>query len=197
MSLPRKNLKSFTLIELLVVIAILGILSAAILVAINPTKRLQQARDTQRKNDFGVIARSIQGYMVEHQGLVPLCPGGTSGPLACSINNSTNFCTPPDPGCASKYAPDYLKIVPQDPVNSGTNCSAAPANPPPDNNRRYMYCYRPEPYYAPCVPTNTCTGFLLYACLEDSTAIVDSKNVFNDNVCPPLPGKNFSFYFPP
>ena len=36
--------KGFTLIELLIVIAILGILAAAIIVAINPGKRLTQSK---------------------------------------------------------------------------------------------------------------------------------------------------------
>lgn len=38
-----KNQKSFTLIELLIVIAIIAIIAGAVLVAINPAKRLAQA----------------------------------------------------------------------------------------------------------------------------------------------------------
>lgn len=56
------RLKGFTLIELLVVIAILGILAAAVLVAVNPTKRTNQAQDAQRKNDIGALATELQGY---------------------------------------------------------------------------------------------------------------------------------------
>ena len=52
----------FTLIELLVVIAILGILAAAVLVAINPVKRSQQARDSARKSDIGQLATALQAY---------------------------------------------------------------------------------------------------------------------------------------
>ncbi len=54
--------RGFTLIELLVVIAILGILAAAVLVAINPGKRTRQAQDAKRKNDIGAIATEVQGY---------------------------------------------------------------------------------------------------------------------------------------
>ena len=54
----------FTLIELLIVIAILGILAAAVLVAINPGKRTAQARDAQRKNDISAIANASIGYLV-------------------------------------------------------------------------------------------------------------------------------------
>lgn len=58
----QKKLKGFTLIELLVVIAILGILAAAVLVAINPAKRQRQAQDAQRKNDIGSMATELQGF---------------------------------------------------------------------------------------------------------------------------------------
>lgn len=57
-----KKLRGFTLIELLIVIAILGILAAAVLVAINPAKRTKQARDAGRKNDIGSLATEIQAY---------------------------------------------------------------------------------------------------------------------------------------
>ncbi|OGH17947.1 MAG: hypothetical protein A3C22_01535 [Candidatus Levybacteria bacterium RIFCSPHIGHO2_02_FULL_37_10] len=54
--------KGFTLIELLVVIAIVGILAAAVLTAINPLKRIQQANDAGLKSDIGQIAQAMQTY---------------------------------------------------------------------------------------------------------------------------------------
>src|SRR3989344_4063615 len=56
------HVRGFTLIELLIVIAILGILAAAVLVAINPGKRTRQAQDAKRKNDIGALATEVQGY---------------------------------------------------------------------------------------------------------------------------------------
>ena len=56
------KVKGFTLIELLIVIAILGILAAAVLVAINPGKRTRQAQDAKRKNDIGSLATELQAY---------------------------------------------------------------------------------------------------------------------------------------
>ena len=61
-SAQKRIFKGFTLIELLIVIAILGILAAAVLVAINPGKRTRQAQDAQRKNDVGSLATELQGY---------------------------------------------------------------------------------------------------------------------------------------
>ena len=74
------HLRGFTLIELLIVIAILGILAAAVLVAINPAKRTRQARDAARKNDIGSLATEVQAYYTTPgQGVYfsgSGCPGG-------------------------------------------------------------------------------------------------------------------------
>src|SRR3990167_9589985 len=61
-SAQKRIFKGFTLIELLIVIAILGILAAAVLVAINPGKRTRQAQDAKRKNDVGALATELQGF---------------------------------------------------------------------------------------------------------------------------------------
>lgn len=55
----------FTLIELLIVIAILGILAAAVLVAVNPAKRQNQAKDANIKADIGSIATAAQAYYTQ------------------------------------------------------------------------------------------------------------------------------------
>lgn len=52
----------FTLVELLIAVAILGILSAGVLIAINPVKRQNQAKDAQVKSDIGQIATAAQSY---------------------------------------------------------------------------------------------------------------------------------------
>ena len=61
-SIVKRKSLGFTLIELLIVIAIMGILAAAILVAINPGKRMAQARDAQRKQDIAAISNALAGY---------------------------------------------------------------------------------------------------------------------------------------
>ena len=61
-SLQTLNRKSFTLIELLVVIAILGVIAAAVLVAINPAKRSGQARDAQRKSQLSAVRNALEAY---------------------------------------------------------------------------------------------------------------------------------------
>jgi len=58
----RRKTFGFTLIELLVVIAIVGVLAAVVLIAINPARRLAQARDSGRKNDVGQLATGAQAF---------------------------------------------------------------------------------------------------------------------------------------
>lgn len=65
-SIKTSKRKAFTLIELLIIIAILGILAAAVLVAINPGKRMGQARDAQRKTDLAQIRNALEAYSVTH-----------------------------------------------------------------------------------------------------------------------------------
>ncbi len=54
--------RGFTLIELLVVIAILGILAAAVLIAVNPFERLAQTRDSGRKDSISFLGRATAIY---------------------------------------------------------------------------------------------------------------------------------------
>lgn len=64
-----KILRGFTLIELLISVAILGILSAGVLVAVNPVKRQNQAKDAQIRSDIGQIATAAQSYFSSGSGL--------------------------------------------------------------------------------------------------------------------------------
>jgi prepilin-type N-terminal cleavage/methylation domain-containing protein len=68
MSMKRKG---FTLIELLIVIGILGILAAVVLVAVDPAKRLKQARDARRFAEVNSILNAILNYTVDKKGTLP------------------------------------------------------------------------------------------------------------------------------
>lgn len=60
-----KSSKGFTLIELLIVIAILGVLSAVVLIGINPTEQLAKGRDAGRKTAVGQVGRAAQAYFTD------------------------------------------------------------------------------------------------------------------------------------
>lgn len=94
-SARKKFLRGFTLIELLIVIAILGILAAAVLVAINPGKRTRQAQDAQRKNDIGSMATELQGFYTS--------PGAGCYPTALGVLTAQGYLKqlPTQPGGAA------------------------------------------------------------------------------------------------
>ncbi|MCL5004071.1 MAG: type II secretion system GspH family protein [Patescibacteria group bacterium] len=56
-------IRGFTLIEMLVTIAIIVIVSGALIVGINPTKRLQDAQDARAKQDVRAIASAVESCM--------------------------------------------------------------------------------------------------------------------------------------
>jgi prepilin-type N-terminal cleavage/methylation domain-containing protein len=58
----------FTLLEILVVIGIIAILSAIVIVAINPARQFAQARNTQRSSNVNTILNAVWQRQVDHRG---------------------------------------------------------------------------------------------------------------------------------
>ena len=61
----ESSLKGFTLLELLIVIGILAILAVAVVMVINPTQLLAQARDSRRLSDLNTLQTALNFYSVE------------------------------------------------------------------------------------------------------------------------------------
>lgn len=66
-----KNQKGFTLIEILVVITILGILTASIFLAVRPVERFRAAQETRAQTALEAIAKAVQMYNADSDGLYP------------------------------------------------------------------------------------------------------------------------------
>lgn len=58
----------FTLIELLVVIAILAVLSVVVVLTLNPAGLLQEARDSNRISDLGLLKNTVSLYLADVPG---------------------------------------------------------------------------------------------------------------------------------
>src|ERR1700741_4615744 len=80
----RTSSPGFTLVELLIVIAIIGFLAAAVLVAVDPVKRIQDSRDARRYSEVNAILNSILTKQVDDRSLY----SGMS--LAPIITHATN-----------------------------------------------------------------------------------------------------------
>ena len=107
----------FTLIELLLVIGIIAILASIVIVAINPTKQLADARDAQRRSDVNTILNAVYQYAIDNNGNLPtpitttvgeICQtGGTcTGLLDLSVLTTNGI---------------YLVSMPTDPSQTGAN----------------------------------------------------------------------------
>jgi prepilin-type N-terminal cleavage/methylation domain-containing protein len=100
------NRKGFTLIELLIIIAIIGFLAAAILVAVDPVKRIQDSRDARRSAEANAILNAILTKQVDDRALFS---GYASAPIKAGSGNT--------------YAQVLVTSV------SGVDCTAAATRP--------------------------------------------------------------------
>lgn len=103
----------FTLIELLVVIAVLGVLAGVVFVAINPSQRIMQARDAQRKNDIGSLTQGVESYITLKSGTIPVGANGPFGVTGGQYRTDYSF--------QSTFVDElvdsgFIKLAPSDPL---------------------------------------------------------------------------------
>lgn len=100
--------KGFTLIEILIGIALLAILLALVVAAINPARRFQDARNTQRFSDVTAIMDSINLNMLANNGVFTC-----ASPLPSSTTNMAS--TGGYNICPCVVTPGYIASMPVDP----------------------------------------------------------------------------------
>jgi len=104
-----KRDSGFTLIEILVVIGIIAILAAVVLIAINPARQFQQARDSQRTSNVNAILNGIGQYIADNRGDLS-DDMKTATTTAANISSAgVNIC--------DDLVPIYLPSLPVDPDN--------------------------------------------------------------------------------
>jgi prepilin-type N-terminal cleavage/methylation domain-containing protein len=116
----KKQKKGFTLLEILLVVALIGILASIVLVAINPARQLQSARNTVRLDDITKINQALENYFVTNRSY----PTGitTSYKDICPVGVTTNCVN------LSALAPDYIAAIPKDPLGDNYQIALNPTN---------------------------------------------------------------------
>jgi len=117
--LTRLN-RAFTLIEVLIVITIITMLSAVVIIAVNPARQFAQARNTQRWVAVNSILNGVQQNMLDNGGSFDFtdCGATTIPATATGISSvgGVDLCD-----C---LVPTYLSNLPHDPLDgSYTSCT--------------------------------------------------------------------------
>ncbi len=116
-----KNKKGFTLIEVLVVIGILAVLSAVVLVAVNPARQFKLARDSQRTANVSSLLNAIQENMSEHNGSLVCGSAIRNLPSVPTVVKHGGGYPTFQGDIASCLVSDYLSALPFDPSLPGAH----------------------------------------------------------------------------
>lgn len=113
----------FTLVELIIVIAIVAILAGAIFVAIDPARRLHEAKNARRYGDVTTILDGIKKFQADNAGAhysavaaltvdLYYLIGANAGSCAnqCGVETTQNSCVD-----LSGIGTNYLAVIPKDP----------------------------------------------------------------------------------
>lgn len=117
--------KGFTLIELLIVVGIIAVLAGIIYVAVDPGRRLAEARNAQRWGSVNSILNAVLKYSLDEGQLPPAVTGlnvdanyvigtgaaGTCGVCAAVALDPSDNCINLDPVLVD----NYLSSIPLDP----------------------------------------------------------------------------------
>jgi prepilin-type N-terminal cleavage/methylation domain-containing protein len=115
--------KGFTLIEVILVVALITILATIVIIAVNPTRQLNQADDSVRSRHIKAISSAILQYQAE--------TGSFPGPILANSTTSsgglmeicrTDITIPDCTGLIdlSILIPNYLDKMPMDPSATST-----------------------------------------------------------------------------
>ncbi len=112
-----RNKKGFTLIEVLLVIVIIAILAGIVIIAVNPSKQVAQANNTQRSSDVKALVDAVHEFAIDNRGTMPA--NLTDAPTVIGSGaEQVDIC--------DDLVPNYVVAMPFDPITTGahyTDCA--------------------------------------------------------------------------
>lgn len=118
----RLSKAGFTLIEMLLVVATIAIIAGIVILAINPSKQLADARNSKRRADVQTILNAVYQYSIDASGTLPsainidsLCSSPANEICQSSANCSGSGLT--DLSVLTN-AQKYVTSIPYDPQNT-------------------------------------------------------------------------------
>lgn len=132
--------KGFTLVELLIVIGILAILTAAVVVVLNPGELLKQARDAQRFSDLDSVKSAVSLYLATASTpSVTAAAGADQFRITASSTTGEPFATSATISTSTVTSGTGWVTVVLDDTSGGSPISTLPLD--PTNNGTYFYAW--------------------------------------------------------
>ena len=115
------NQQGFTLLEIILVIAAIGILAAIVIVAINPTRQLQSARNVSREADTEKLFDVLNSYFIENGEALPTIQAMANDTSAeiCLDGVDQSTCESGGYIYLGSLTPEYMSSIPTDPDQVG------------------------------------------------------------------------------
>lgn len=118
----------FTLLEILLVVAAIGILASIVIVAINPTRQIQQFQNAQRSSHVNSLSSAIVQYIIDGNILPTLAADGTT---VLDADTDYEICFASATGAGEIKVTDfdpklvslYIGGIPSDPTASTATCT--------------------------------------------------------------------------
>lgn len=122
-----RALKGFTMVELIIVIAIIAVLAAGVFVAIDPARRLHEARNSRRQTDVATLLDALVKIQADNRGThyatVAAATAGNFYAIGTAAAGCDTTCTAKVTQAAcldlSAVPTNYLASIPTDP-STGT-----------------------------------------------------------------------------
>lgn len=116
-----RNKAGFNLVGLIVSIGVFLILSASLWVAIDPSARINRAKDTRREQDVLILAQALKDYVRHHQGALPIIGDITSSKKVLCATATSLTCAGTSKTCltidsSTDFLDSYLATLPVDPA---------------------------------------------------------------------------------